>query len=86
MNIDIRDIITLDDNNEYVVVSKANYNNEAYFYIFDINNKESFKILKLNKENNKLIEFEDQDLVKNLIPLFFNEAKDLMDSIIPSIE
>ena len=79
MNFDIKDTITLDDNNEYVVVSKTAYNDETYFYIVDVNSNDSFKILKLNKDNNKLIEFEDDNLVKNLLPLFFNETSKIVD-------
>jgi len=74
MNIDIKDVITLDDNNQYVVVSKANYSEDTYFYISDVNNNEEFKILKLNKDNGKLAEFEDEILVQKLLPLFFNET------------
>ena len=88
MNIDIKDIITLDDTNQYVVVSKALYNDETYFYIIDINNNENLKILKLNKENDKLAEFNDENLIKTLLPLFFNETTSTIDisSIVNSIE
>ena len=30
MTINIKDILTLSDNNDYVVVSKANYQNKTY--------------------------------------------------------
>ena len=36
MNIDIKDVITLDDNNEYVVVNKVNYNDKNYYYLRDM--------------------------------------------------
>ena len=74
MDLNIKDVITLDDNNNYVVVSKTNYHSETYFYILDINNNENFKILKLNISNNKLAEFEDQDLIKELLPIFLKES------------
>jgi len=74
MNIEIKDEIKLDDNNEYVVVSKIIYENNIYFYIVNINNNTEFKILRYNKENEKLSEFEDQELVKNLLPLLLEEA------------
>ena len=74
MNIEIKDEIKLDDNNEYVVVSKIIYENNIYFYIVNINNNTEFKILRYNKENEKLSEFEDQELIKKLLPLLLEEA------------
>lgn len=88
MNIDIKDVITLDDDNEYVVVSKVNYKDETYFYIVDTNFSEGnneegnvgFKILRLNKENQKLVEFNDENLVRELIPLFFKETASFIET------
>lgn len=81
MDIDIKDVITLDDDKEYVVVSKVVYKEETYFYIVDINisnnegeSEEGLKILKLNKENQKLVEFDDKELIKTLLPLFLKET------------
>ena len=31
--IDIKDVLTLDDKNEYVVVSKINYESKIYYYL-----------------------------------------------------
>ena len=78
--IDIKDVITLDDNDKYMVVSKANYNNDTYFYIMDIFDNKEIKILRLN-ENNKLSEFDDQNIVQDLFPLFFKET---LNMIIPN--
>ena len=33
--INIKDTLVLDDDNEYVVVSKANYNDKTYYYIIN---------------------------------------------------
>ena len=38
MNINIRDILTLDDDNRYVVVSKIYYNGKDYLYLVDTEN------------------------------------------------
>lgn len=88
MNIDIKDIITLDDDKEYVVVSKVNYKDKTYFYIVDTNISEGnnedgstgFKILRLNKENQKLVEFNDENLVRELIPIFFKETASFIEN------
>lgn len=33
---EIKDTLVLDDDNEYVVVSKINYENKFYYYLVDI--------------------------------------------------
>ena len=43
MNINIKDILTLSDDNRYVVISKAQYENKQYLYLIDINNNENMK-------------------------------------------
>ncbi len=72
--INVRDTLVLDDDNEYVVVSKTTYNDEIYYYILDKNNNENFKFCY--QVNDELIEIEDDALIKNLIPLFFENAKE----------
>ena len=72
MIIEKKDILTLDDNREYVVVSKAKYENINYFYIVDIDNVENFKFVKI--ENDDLLEIRDKDLATKLIPLFINDT------------
>ena len=37
MIINIKDTLTLDDNNEYVVISKINYESKNYYYLLDKN-------------------------------------------------
>lgn len=68
MLININDLITLDDNNEYVVVSKCEFENKVYFYIVDINDNSNLKFCYLN--NDEFIELSDGELVKKLLPLF----------------
>ena len=34
--IDIKDILTLDDNNKYIVVSKVNYEGKIYYYLITL--------------------------------------------------
>ena len=78
MNIEYQDIITLNDNNKYVVASKVNYNNSTYVYLVDINNTTNYKFAELEK-NNTLLELDDEidkELIKHLIPLFYKNSKD----------
>lgn len=74
--INIKDTLVLDDDNEYVVVSKANYNDKIYYYI--INNKYNSDFKFCYQENDELVEIEDDKLIKELIPLFFNGVKEVL--------
>ena len=74
MNIEIKDLVTLDNDTQYIVKSKTNYNNELYYYFGNSKDENDFKILRFNKNNNKLIEFENSDLIKKLLPLFLKET------------
>ena len=37
----MRDVITLDDNNKYAIISKIDYEEKKYYYLVDINNPEN---------------------------------------------
>lgn len=74
MNIDIKDVITLDDSKSYVVVSKVLYEGKTYYYIIDKGNMKNIKFLY--EDNNELVEFNNKELLTKLLPLFFNEVKD----------
>jgi len=78
MKVEIQNVIKLDDNNEYVVVGKADYEKETYLYIVDINDNSKFKITKLDKD--KLIEVENnKELIRKLIILFYESAIKTID-------
>jgi len=68
MTINIKDTLTLDDNNEYVVISKINY-----YYILDKNNKENVKFCY--EHNGELVITEDKELITKLLPIFVEVAK-----------
>ena len=74
--INIKDILVLDDDNEYVVVSKALYNDKTYYYIISNNDSSDFKFCY--QVNDELIEIEDDKLIKKLMPLFFNCVKETL--------
>ena len=73
MIINIKDTLTLDDNNEYVVVSKINYESKNYYYLLDKNNFSNIKFCY--EDNDKLVEINDKELVTKLLPLFVEAAK-----------
>lgn len=77
MIINIKDTLILDDNNEYVVISKVNYDGKNYYYLLDINNKENFKFCY--EDNEELVEIEDKELNTKLLSLFVETAKKEID-------
>lgn len=80
MNIDIKDIITLDDKNEYVVVSKVNYENKNYYYLVDMNKHEN--IMFCYEDNEELVELNNKELTTKLIPLFLESSKNVLEEFI----
>lgn len=73
MTINIKDALTLDDNNEYVVISKINYEGKNYYYLLDKNDKENFKFCY--EDDEELVEIEDKELNTKLLPLFVEVAQ-----------
>lgn len=76
MDINIKDILTLDDDNRYVVVSKIYYNGKDYLYLVDVENNENLKICYLDGE--ELVENNSKDLNTELLPLFFGKVKNIL--------
>lgn len=62
------EILTLDNNKEYVVVSTLDYDNSHYVYLINIKDKKDFMFCKF--ENNELIKITDNNLVERLMHLF----------------
>ena len=77
----IRDIITLDDNNKYLIVSKLYYNNKDYYYLVDINNPQNLLFCYEDKQNLvELISFkkeEDKEKKDKNFVIFKNKIKTL---------
>ena len=77
MIINITDVLTLSDNNEYVVVSKTNYENIEYYYLIDKNNDANVKFCYL--DNDELVELDDNELTTKLIPFFVKEMDKILN-------
>lgn len=77
MTIDIKDVLTLDDDNKYVVVSKAVFEGKTYYYLVDINNPKNLMFCYENGD--KLTESVDQDINTKLLPLFAEEIQKVVD-------
>ena len=79
MIINIKDTLTLDDNNEYVVVSKINSYDKNYFYLIDKNDNSNVKFCY--QDNDELVELNDKELVTRLLPLFVENAKGELEAL-----
>lgn len=73
---EIKDIVTLSDQNKYQIISKIDYENIYYYYLTDINDISNVKFLYEN--GSKLTEVEDENLVEELLPKFFYKIKDMI--------
>lgn len=78
--INVKDSLVLDDDNEFVVVGKATYNNIEYYYILDKYNNSNYKFCYLDKE--ELVEIEDEELTKILLPLLLDSAKEEIENLV----
>ena len=74
-----KDVLTLSDNNKYVVASIADYDNKTYLCLVDINNNDNKKFCYLNKDEVIIIKKEDMNkilllkLMNNMIQTFIKE-------------
>ncbi|MBQ6495512.1 MAG: hypothetical protein IJI49_05890 [Bacilli bacterium] len=74
-------IITLGNNERYLVVSKVVHNDNQYFYIAECNEdntdiKDNYKIVKATYEDNKIFidEVVGEANLKTVLPLFVNNT------------
>ena len=75
----IRDILTLDDNNKYLIASKAVYDNRTYYYLVDINNLQN--TIFCYEKDDELVESKDKLINTKLLPLFLKESKNVINNI-----
>lgn len=80
MNIDIKDVITLDGKEKYIVTSKTNYENKIYYLLVNENNMGDVKFC-YEKGNNVLVESEDNDINQKLLPLFLKASRAVIKDI-----
>ena len=80
MKIEVGKIITLGNNEKYLVVMAIVHNDNNYYYIAECNEmendiKDNYKIVKETKENNKIFidEVVGEANLKIVLPLFVNK-------------
>ena len=77
MKIDVNKIITLGNNEKYLVISHVVNNNKDYYYIAEMDEngkdiKENYKITEAKKENGNILieEVVGETNLKTVLPLF----------------
>lgn len=76
---EMRDVITLDDNNKYAIISKIDYEGKKYYYLVDINNPEN--LMFCYEDKGDLVKTNDAELIKKLLPLFLEASKDILNEL-----
>jgi hypothetical protein len=82
--IEIKDTLNLSDGNEYVVCSKVEYERKKYLYLIDINNYKNVKFCEevRTDEIDKVVNVEDAELIKTLIPMFYEASKGIIEELL----
>lgn len=75
MQIGKGDLVTLNNDRKYLVLSKVEYKGENYLYL--TSSDEPYEIM-IVKEKIKLEIITDEELIKNLSILFYKDIKDLL--------
>ena len=78
MIIHIKDTLTLNDGNQYVVISKINCGDKNYYYLLDKNNNINLKFCF--EDNEELVEINDEKLISKLLPLFVETVQKEIDN------
>lgn len=79
MNIQFLDSLILDDDNEYIVVSKVHYNQQNHYCLVDKNNADNLKFCY--EDGDELVEANNKELNTILLPLFLEEGKKALESL-----
>lgn len=85
MTLEVNRVITLGNDEKYLIIEKVESNEKEYYYIAEVNQtqtdiKDNYKIVTTNKENDELFieEITGEDKLKEILPLFlekFSENK-----------
>ena len=80
MNIETKDVITLSDNQDYVVCSVIDCNNGKYLYLVDVITPINIKFVKEEKIEGKtfMSVITDEEKIRQLLPLFYEKSKDII--------
>ena len=75
---DIGDILTLSDNNEYIIASKANYDYKIYLCLVDIKDNKNIKFCYL--DNDEVVVVKKEKLSDVLVLKLLRNMTKLIDN------
>ncbi len=86
MEIELLDVLTLDNNQEYIVGSIAKKDNNTYYCLLNKEKNDDIIICQ-RKENDKLTEVNNHELIKTLLPEFYKSIKEshLLDEFLKNL-
>ncbi len=80
MTLEVNKVITLGNDEEYLIIEKAEKDGVEYYYIAELNNaetdiKDNYKIVISNNENGKtyIEEITGESKLKEILPLFLEK-------------
>ena len=80
MKLEINKIVTLGNNEEYLIIDKVEYEEKEYYYIAEVNESDSdildnYKIVCATYKDNEIFldEVLGEDKLKKILPLFVKE-------------
>lgn len=80
MILEVNRVITLGNDEKYLIIEKVSKKENEYYYIAEINQtetdiKDNYKIVKINKINDDLFleEITGEDSLKEILPLFLEK-------------
>ena len=71
---DIRDVLTLSDGKDYIIVSKTNHNYKIYLCLVDINDNKNVKFCYL--DNDEVVLVNKEDITGDLALKLLQQMKD----------
>ena len=80
MKLEVNKIVTLGNNEEYLIVDKVEKDGDEYYYIAEVNEegtdiKDNYKIVSATYDDDKIFldEVLGEDKLKSILPLFVKE-------------
>lgn len=80
MKLDVNKVITLGNNEKYLIISHITHNNNEYYYIAELESdekdiKDNYKIMIAKEEEGKIFldEVVGETNLKTVLPLFVND-------------
>ena len=75
--VNIGQVITLDDDKDYMVISKANVENVNYYYL--IEDSDSPSTMFCYEDKDELVDITDAEKIKKIIPYLYKAIRNKID-------